>query len=141
MAHTDAKPVSASAVVSSVGKGIRYIGNHAMAYSGQTAAGADADALLLDFTSGSGYIVGQFQFTYATDTLQDADARYTIKLNGEIVIRYWDFQELRAGGDPHQPLPMVIPPFTRVETLANNVGAGSGQLMCSTFTGRVYGAE
>jgi len=135
-----AEGIPPSASVASVGLSGRYIGQHFYAYSGQTAAGADADALLLDFTSGSGYIVGQFQFTYATDTLQDADARYTIKLNGQIVIRYWDFQELRAGGDPHQPLPMIIPPFTRVETLANNVGAGSGQLMCSIFTGRVYDA-
>ena len=131
--------VTPEASTVSTGKGLRYIGEHAYAYSGQTAAGADADASLLDFTTGSGYIVGQFQFSYAPDTLQSADCRYRIKLNGEIVIQYWDEADIREDANPHQFLPMIIPPFTRVETIANMVGVAS-QLMCSTFSGRVYGA-
>jgi len=134
MAEAEGIPPTAS--VASVGPGIRYLGEPVYAYSGQVNGGASADATILDFTTGSGYIVGVFQFTYASDTYQETDARYTIKMNGEIVLRYWDTQEIRAGGDPHQPLPMVIPPFTRVETLAFMVGGA--QLQCNTFTGRVY---
>ena len=135
-------PVQSNASVVATGLGIRYIGEHAYGYSGQVNAGGDAtDASFLDFTTGSGYIVGKFQFTYAPDTYQEADCRYRIKLNGEIVLQYWDTSEVRAGGDPNQFLPILIPPFTRVETFGAMAASAGAQLQCCTFSGRVYGAE
>jgi len=127
--------VPANAAVASTGKDIRYLANWAYAYSGQTASGSGSDATLLDFTTGSGFIVAKFQFCYATDAKDTADCRYRIKFNGEIVFQYWDTEDIRQGGDPHQYIPLIIPPFTRVETLAD----GGTQVQASTITGRVYG--
>ena len=136
MPQTDVIPTSAS--TASTGKGVRYIGEHAYAFSGQVSSGTGGnDAALLDFTSGAGYIVGKFQFSYATDSLDTVDCRYRIKFNGEIVFQYWDTEDIRQGNDPHQYIPLLIPPFTHVETLAS----ANGQFQCSTLTGRVYGAE
>ena len=57
MPETDTIPVSAS--IASTGKGIRYIGDHAYAYSGAVALDNTTDEnTYLEFTSGSGYIVG-----------------------------------------------------------------------------------
>jgi len=138
MSHTDVIPTSAS--IASTGKGIRYIGKFCFGYSGLKNAGASsAEVSFLDFTTGAGIIVGQFQFFYATDTVQGTDALYRIKLNGQTVVQYLDTEDIRMAGDPHQPVPMIIPPLSRVETtIAMLVGA---QQQASTFTGRVYGAE
>ena len=59
MPETDTIPVSAS--VASTGKGIRYIGDYAYAYSGTDAITAAAgETTKLEFTTGSGLIVAQF---------------------------------------------------------------------------------
>ena len=63
MPETDTIPVSAS--VASTGLGIRYIGDYAYAFSGpvQNAGTGSASTTLLNFTSGSGIIVGTVDFT------------------------------------------------------------------------------
>ena len=55
MPETDTIPVSAS--IASTGTGIRYIGDYAYAYSGIVQA-SGSDTTALDFTTGSGVIVG-----------------------------------------------------------------------------------
>ena len=56
MPETDTIPVSAS--VASTGKGIRYIGDYAYAYSGKIVINNET-VDFLDFTSGAGYIVAK----------------------------------------------------------------------------------
>ena len=53
MPETDTIPVSAS--VASTGKGIRYVGTHAYAYSGSVGVDNN-ETTLLEFTTGTGYI-------------------------------------------------------------------------------------
>ena len=119
--------------------GISYAGNHAYAYSGLLDSGAsDAQVIFLLFQTGKEYIVGKFQFFYATDTVQGTDMIYRIKLNDQIISQYLDIEDIRMAGDPHQPIPMVIPPLTKVTvTIASIAGA---QQQAAMFTGRVYDA-
>ena len=58
MPETDTIPVSAS--IASTGKGIRYIGSHAYAYSGSVGVDNN-ETTLLEFTTGAGYITAIFQ--------------------------------------------------------------------------------
>ena len=120
-------------------KGISYAGNHAYAYSGLLDSGAsDAEVSFLYFQTGKEYIVGKFQFFYATDSVQSADMIYRIKLNDQIISQYLDVEDIRMAGDPHQPIPIVIPPLTTVTvTIASIAGA---QQQAAIFTGRVYDA-
>jgi len=117
--------------------GISYTGNHAYAYSGLLDSGAsDAEVTFLSFQTGKEYIVGKFQFFYATDSVQGSDIIYRIKLNDNIISQYLDIEDIRMAGDPHQPIPIVIPPLTKVTvTIASIAGA---QQQAAMFTGRVY---
>ena len=119
--------------------GISYLGEHAYAYSGLLDSGAsDAQVTFLSFQTGKEYIFGKFQFFYATDSVQGSDMIYRIKLNDQIISQYLDIEDIRMAGDPHQPIPMVIPPLTRVTvTIASIAGA---QQQAAMFTGRVYDA-
>ena len=120
-------------------QGISYAGTHAYAYSGLLVSGASgAEVTFLLFQTGKEYISGKFQFFYATDTYQDVDMIYRIKLNDQIISQYLDLQDVRSGGDPQQPIPIVIPPLTQVTaTIASVAGAQQQAVM---FTGRIYNA-
>jgi len=61
-----AADVQPSASVTSVGKGIRYIGKYCYAYSGLFVGDTDPNTVL-DFTSGSGLIVGRIQLNAPVD--------------------------------------------------------------------------
>tara|TARA_R100001530_G_C4210921_1_gene127403 strand:+ start:44 stop:433 length:390 start_codon:yes stop_codon:yes gene_type:complete len=118
-------------------KGVSFLGEHAFAYSGLLDSGAsDAEVTFLDFQTGKEYIVGRIQCFYSTDTVQSSDMIYRIKLNGQIVSQYIDVEDIRMAGDPHQFIPIIIPPNTHVEvTIASIAGAQQQSVM---FTGRVY---
>ena len=58
MPETDTIPVSAS--IASTGKGIRYIGDYAYAYSGALVLETSLIDFL-NFTTGTGFIVGKVQ--------------------------------------------------------------------------------
>ena len=61
MPATDTIPVSAS--VASTGKGIRYIGDYAYAYSGTIeVTGTTTEITMLEFTTGSGLIKAELRF-------------------------------------------------------------------------------
>ena len=84
MAHTDVIPTSAS--VASTGKGIRYIGDWAYAFSGDIddAASGSAATTMLDFTTGSGIIIGQIGFT--EEAIAADNVFFKVIMNGETVI-------------------------------------------------------
>ena len=75
MPETDTIPVSAS--VASTGKGIRYIGNHAYAYSGIVAVDTNLTTLL-DFSVDNNYIISKFQPFY-DDADQGDNVLFEIK--------------------------------------------------------------
>ena len=114
---------------------LNIIDGQAYAYSGQVNGGASADATLLSFVTGPEVLRGTFQFTYAPDSYQETDVRLKVTFNNTIVVQYWDTQDVRQGGDPHTSIPLIIPPYTRVNTIAYM--NGGAQLICSTFVGEV----
>lgn len=139
MPHTDVIPTSAS--IASTGLGIRYIGKHVYAYSGAYAASTSA-VTVLDFTSGSAYIVGQATLNSAIqyNTANIAGTFMRIKLNGaEVAIT---FSGNGANDSPSSSvIDLLLPPLTHVEIdlwSDNNAGSNTTNIL---FAGRVYGAE
>jgi len=133
MPHTDTIPVSAS--ITSVGKGVRYIGKHAYAFSGLvTNTSSSAETVLLDFTVGSGYILASLDLL--SDEGGNSDRFLDIQLNGTSVLKgKWD-------NDPSKglnPLAVILlPPLTRFVVMW---GCTETRNMTMTMNGRVYGAE
>ena len=74
MPDTDTIPVSAS--IASTGKGIRYIGDYAYAYSGALAAAGSPGTDYLDFTTGAGLIIANVQWFYIAAATNDVNYRH-----------------------------------------------------------------
>jgi len=137
MSHPDAIPVSAS--VASVSKSIRYIGSHCYATSGEVnTAGQDVKVTLLDYTSGSGYIVGTVQFGIHSES--NNNIAFTVHFNSQIIIGY-ALSGATSDSQSSNYWPILIPPFTHVECKGNNLETGSAIPLTCVLTGRVYGAE
>ena len=143
MPHTDTIPVSASTV--STGTSIRYVGNWAYAYAGLFDS-STTEFEMLNFTTGSGLIVGKFilngSVLFTADSHLGGNSAYKISLN-DIAVSTLKIDT--TGTDVGMPMtneqPIIIPPFTKV-VLSCVVGENSATEQVSAyFTGRVYGAE
>jgi len=132
MAEAEGIPPTAS--VASVGPGIRYVGNWVYAYSGEITV-ADSELVLLEFTTGSGIIVGNVQFN-ATNVAGD-DYIYFVKFNN-IPVQGYTVLESVDRGKADYPIAVVIPPFTLVTITARNVTDADGNAQMVSLTGRVY---
>jgi len=138
MPHTDVIPTSAS--TASKGFGIRYIGNYCYAYNNVTAE--LAQQLILDFTTGSGIIVGQitfYQFQNPEDPHDNASTAGELKYNGETVA------SLGVGTDGFKNptwvvVNIVIPPRTRVQCYLDGTQSDASDIGSVILNGRVYGA-
>ena len=141
---TEADVIQPSASVASTGLGIRYIGagtqQHCYAYSGVFAA-TSSPKPALDFTTGSGYIVGDLQLNGAIGADGTINGSFSIiKFNNiEIARIITANSSTDSPGSTTQPL--VIPPFTHVTADIDNEGSGGSNFGSITFTGRVYGAD
>jgi len=136
------EPVQPEASVAQVGLGIRYIGQHAWALSGQFGT-ANTEFTMLEFTTGSGYISGEFTLNAAVRMdLVDVGAicAFSIKLNGEVVSKVKiDTNDKDMQSQGYQRL--IIPPFTKVLVSANCSENTDNEKVTVTFAGRVYGAK
>ena len=131
----EAVPINAS--VASTGLGLRYIGQHCYGYSGDFASDANNDTEYLNFTSGSGYIVGTCQFHYGQNT--DDDYAYRIEFNDITVCNYVTTGGRDGqGSEPDSSIPIVIPPFTKVVMSCQNISSVTGRRQNVIFVGRVY---
>jgi len=141
MPHTDTIPVSAS--IASTGKSIRYIGDHAYAYSGLLEVSADI-VTVLEFTTGSGYLVGEFQVNAGYDDDNAAGAATPTVAN--ISFNGLSIGIIGCGGQTPDRRPssitqkVVIPPNTEVVGTLDS-SATADHFYSLTFVGRVYGAE
>ena len=141
MPETDTIPVSAS--VASTGLGIRYIGNRCYAYAGLFDS-STTEFEMLNFTTGSGLIVGEFilngSVLFTSDSHLGGNSAYKISFN-DLAVSTVKIDT--TGTDPGQPMtnkqPIIIPPFTKV-ILSCIVGENSSTEQVSAyFIGRVYG--
>ena len=138
MPETDTIPVSAS--VASTGKGIRYIGDWAFAYSGLWTS-STTESTELDFTTGSGIIVGTVQLNNPVDDDNPGFANVSaanIKFNG-ISIAIISGSSTDAGTNRSVIQQVIIPPFTRVVITVDSNGNEADRFGSVLLTGRVYG--
>ena len=135
---TEADVIQPSASTASTGLGIRYIGQHCYAYSGEIFVSGAGVTTGLEFTSGAGYIVAEF--TATSDEIGGAQIFVDVLMNGvNVYALTWDV----SGGSTTMggmfPIPIIIPPFTEIKTTQNtNTG---DETFTHLLTGRVYGAE
>ena len=141
MPHTDTTPVSASIV--SLGKGIRYIGSHIYAASGEINPN-NSTLRALEFTTGSGYILAKVYWGVdLIDFDTNKDVGLFIKLNNLLV--YQTRGQAHLGGSfdgqlGNIKIEFLIPSQTLVEIdVSTNQTNTVGQTIL--LTGRVYGAE
>jgi len=134
-------PVQPNASVAATGQGIRYIGEHAYAYN--TAPASEVPSNILEFTSGSGYIVGTIQLNanvLASDPPTGVIATLDVTLNGEtaILLKATSIDALTPAS---ASCDMIIPPFTRVAASIDTNSNTSTYIGSVALIGRVYGAE
>ncbi len=141
-------PVQPGASVAATGLGIRYIGTdpqHCYAYSGLFPATV-APATVLDFTTGSGYIVGIMQLNAPADDDNPTAVRTglaNIKFNNVSVALLLSGTD--ANDVPARPQSVkqefILPPFTRVVVEAESDTDSSDMFLSVVLIGQVYGAE
>ena len=136
---TEADVIQPSASTASTGKGIRYIGDYCYAYSGAVSV-SNTETDLLNFTTGSGLIVGRLQFRYATAGTAEIGEDFTFRLylNQEFIM------SSRGKADTEwfaeQYVKLILPPNTLVKVTTENVTDSDSRGMAALLTGRVYGA-
>ena len=135
MPETDTIPVSAS--IASTGKSIRYIGDHAYAYSGSVGVDNN-ETTLLEFTTGAGYITAIFQPFYF-QTNETDNIKYDITFN-DILIAGLQLTDATAY-TPYEAINLIIPARTMVKVTALNTSTTASRAVGVSITGRVYGAE
>jgi len=140
MAEPDVVPTSAS--IASTGKGIRYIGNWAMAYSGLLQI-SNTDVTHLDFTSGAGLISGSISMTgpvLATDINNGENILFICYFN-DLAIFNVKMNPAGEGMPGDTTIPIIIPPLTRVVVKAKSTATSANYKTSCVMVGRVYGAE
>ena len=134
-------PVQPEASVVQTGKGFRYIGDWMYCYSGAYAA-STSPTTVVDATSGSGFIVAEYQFSGYVD-----DDNAGERSAGLAVLSFNDLNifVLSAGqqnvGDFMVRSQILIPPFTHVKV---NIEADANQADMYgsvVITGKVRGVE
>jgi len=134
----EAEGIPPTASVASVGPNIRYIGDYAYGYSG-TIAVQSAALPLLEFTSGSGFIMGQIGIF--TPLSSSNNAEIAVSLNGIDVIVFEVLNTTQGAYlNGFAPMDILIPPFTEFKITAVNVTSSAEMIWYATLVGRVYGA-
>ena len=119
-----------------VGKGVNYVGEHAFAYSGNVAATSD-ETTLLEFSTGSSYLVGTVQVSSGDDS--NDDLRMVLYLNGEIISAEIYTNTYNAYVDGYNDKAIIIPPYSIFKATID-VLAGTPTNVQMMFKGRVYDA-
>ena len=141
---TEADDIQPSASIASPGLGIRYIGkDHCYAFSGGVAA-ANTEQTVLDFTTGSGYIVATLTMTapiemVAADIISGQIRGYELNFNSQTVGMY-KVDSISEDMPTIIEAQILIPPFTAVTLTCIDANNDAGKSGTANLTGRVYGA-
>ena len=140
MPETDTIPVSAS--IASTGPGIRYIGDHCYAFSGDFSAQTSLSTEL-EFVVGSGYIVSELQFNgYVDDNnITAGQIGGAVILFNDIVIATLKNDTISEDMPSVVTMKMIIPPQTKVEIKCIAGGLDVNAQASLILTGRVYGEK
>ena len=140
---TEADVIPPSASTASVGLGIRYIGQHCYAMSGAFGS-STSNQIVLDFTTGSGYIIGTFQCNGAIHNVTAEVGNtsiYKFAFNSIAVAKIkleTDLESSERGTPSQTNFKILIPPFTHVQVQLDNSETNADELNTITFVGRVY---
>jgi len=95
----------------------------------------NANTLLMEFTTGSGFI--EMQLVVMNSSGAGDDFLYSLYLNDVISIQWYALgvQDPLAGKNP---IPLLIPPFTKFTLRGDNQGATTARDHTANFVGRVY---
>jgi len=134
-------PVQPAASVAAPGLGIRYIGEHVFGISGEVLVNNNTVSML-DFTSGSGYIVGKFAYG-----IDQNGSLYSSKLIGFTIkfnaIKIFQLVTQTVAVYPMMDFkdnyPLLIPPFTKV-LIESETTNETNVPTYGILVGRVYGA-
>ena len=141
---TEADVIQPSASIASPGLGLRYIGKeHCYAFTGAVAA-SNTEQTVLDFTTGSGFIVATLTMTApvkmtAAGITDGAYRGYNLAFNSQTVFR----AKLETDNEDMPSLleaQILIPPFTAVVLTCVDHANKADYLGTANITGRVYGA-
>ena len=135
-------PVQPGASVAATGLGIRYIGEHAYAYSG-TIGISTSTQTLLEFTSGSGYIVAQVFCcgpVNPSDISSGSNSLFTIYFN-DLLVAQNKLGTTAEGMPTYSDQTLVIPPNTIVRIDNIDVTNNAAFKIQAYIIGRIYGAE
>jgi len=134
------KAVQPNASVAATGPGIRYIGEKPQlftyGFSGIVPC-RNNNTLIMEFTTGSGFI--DMQLLVFNGSGDSDDFLYTLYLNEIISVQWYALgvQDPLAGKNP---IPLLIPPFTKFTLRGDNQGSSTERNHTANFIGRVYGA-
>ena len=137
--------IQPEASVAQAGLGLSYVGKYAYAISGTVSCSFNTETALLEFTTGSGLIVGKFDFGI-DDVAMDSGTHiyYRVYFNDLTVMERRD--ELYGGTGVKSStmlattLNMIIPPLTKVKIAALQ-SDGTAHDCYGMLSGRVYGAK
>ena len=121
-------------VTAGIGLELNYVQDRVFAYSGIFTPDGTNESTMLSFKTGEKTIEGMFQFFYATDTKQEQDALYQVKINGLPIAKFINDYDIREGTHPPVPIPVIIPPYTSIEATCKM--ASSAQTQAVIFTGK-----
>ena len=141
---TEADDIQPSASIASPGLGIRYIGEHCYAFSGGVGA-STSEQTVLDFTTGSGYIVATLTMTgpirMGTAQIHAGYTRgYQLDLNSQTAGLY-KVESVSEDMPSEIEVQILIPPFTHVVLSCVDNDTHASYLGTANITGRVYGAD
>ena len=128
--------IQPSASIASTGKGIRYVSNWAYGYSGEISV-ANTELSFLEFTSGSGIIVGKIQL--GSKAAENEDYEFKIYFNEVVVFSNTFHQQGASYVDIANYIPIIIPPLTGVKVTLDNIADTDSRTWSVILTGRVYG--
>mgnify|MGYP005837855617 CR=1 FL=1 len=141
MPHSDTIPVSAS--IASTGKGIRYIGEHCYAFSGNHQISSSSAVDHLSFTTGTGYILAELNCNGSTsdgDTGSGQSSLFHINFN-DLIVAVLKTETSQEDMPADTSTKIIIPPLTTVKIDVLSSSGSAGFETSVVLTGRVYGAE
>jgi len=125
-----------NAIFSGTQKGISYLGNHIYGYSGGIGATNANDTLMEFTTEGHSYIIAEIQI--GSEAGVSEDFRYSVLFNGITIMDNYADSTLQPSPNFGFPLNVLIPPLTRVEIKADNLGSANARTTYAIITGRLY---
>ena len=119
---------------SGTGTSLNYIGNHAYAYSGVHAATAGGHTTMLEFSTGSSYLIGKF--TFGNTSASSDHIEFEISVNSEVVMAC--IGDAIGESFPLKSFQLLLPAYSTIKVTTINASGGADRNVFASISGRVY---